>query len=225
VSQLSDRQASGKPADHPSPAGASHRAPGVRPADAPDVPAWEDAPLAQEIFLLNNLMQRVGDRLISGRGLTAARWMLLGALDHFDAPPSLTELASDGLMSPQNVSKLVADLAADGFVERFTVQGKGRSVFVRKTEKGEAVCGEAEAESHVFARWFLEGVSPSEAAAARTLLVRLIRNTRALERALVEGGIEHARATAPFTGDACHAHDDAAKKSAEPPQDTQENTR
>lgn len=170
--------------------GSSDRPAGVGPPDAPDVPAWDDAPLAQEIFLLNNLMQRVADRLVGPKGLTCARWMLLGALEHFDRPPSLSELASDGLMSPQNVSKLVADLAADGFVERFSVRGMGRTVFVRTTERGDAICERTEHEACAFVRWFLDGVTDQEIEVLRRLLVKLIRNTRAFEQAMVSDGVE-----------------------------------
>ncbi len=149
-----------------------------------DIPEWEDAPLAQEIFLLNNLMQRVADRLVAHRGLTATRWLLLAALEHFDEPPSISELAADGLMTVQNVSRLVASMESDGLVERFNVKGSGRTTFIRATPLGERVRENACAEGERFSEHFLRGLAPADVDAAKSLLHRLIRNTQTLEREL-----------------------------------------
>jgi len=154
------------------------------------VPRWKESPLAQEIFLLNNLMQRVADRMIAHRGLTASRWLLMAALEHFDHPPTLTELSSDGLMTLQNVSRLVAEMERAGFVERFTVRGRGRCVFVRPTEKGQAARDAATAEAEVFARWFLDGIESGERERAEALMDRLIQNVKRLEGALNGRGVE-----------------------------------
>lgn len=154
------------------------------------VPKWEETPLAQEVFLLNNLMQRVADRMIAHRGLTASRWLLMAALEHFETPPTLTQLSNHGLMTLQNVSRLVGEMERAGFVERFTVQGKGRRVFVRPTEKGEAVRDAALSEAEVFASWFLAEVSERERDAAERLLGVLIRNVLRLEAAMNERGVE-----------------------------------
>jgi DNA-binding MarR family transcriptional regulator len=162
----------------------------VQAASSAEVPRWEETPLAQEVFLLNNLMQRVADRMVAHRGLTASRWLLMAALEHFDHPPTLTELSSDGLMTLQNVSRLVSEMERDGLVERFTVQGKGRCVFVRRTSKGEALCNEAIAEAEVFSRWLLTGVTGDERRAAERLLDRLIHNVLRLESALNERGVD-----------------------------------
>ena len=159
-------------------------------ADSWQVPKWEQTPLAQEVFLLNNLLQRVADRMVAHRGLNATRWLLLAALEHFERPPTLTELSSDGLMTLQNVSRLVAEMERAGLVERFSVRGMGRSVFVRSTPAGEAACEASSAEAAVFGRWFLAGVSDAEVAVAERLLAHLVRNVMRLEQAMNESGVE-----------------------------------
>lgn len=156
--------------------------PALKPGE---IPRWDVSPLAQEIFLLANLMQRAADRLVARHQLTATRWLLTAALEHFERPPSLTELAADGLMTVQNVSRLVASMEADGLVERFTVQGRGRQVFVKLTARGEQACHAAEEDAKRFARHFLDGLSNHGINHARDTLDTLIRNTQRLERELI----------------------------------------
>ena len=70
---------------------------------------WEHAPLARELFVINNLMTRCGDRLVADLGLTAARWKMLGAIDHFEEPPTLSDLsAALGAGRPALLARLQA---------------------------------------------------------------------------------------------------------------------
>lgn len=145
---------------------------------------WRESPLAQRVFILHNLVMRVGDRLVSDLGLTSARWLLLGVLEKFDQPPTLSELSQDGLLTRQNVSRMVAAMEGEGLVERFTQQGRGRSVFVRMTQHGADVLERAEDAARQFAAGFLPGVSAAEVEQAERLLERLIGNLEAFEKAL-----------------------------------------
>lgn len=149
---------------------------------------WEDAPLVQEVFTLNNLMLRVADRLIARHGLTSARWMLIGALEQYDEPPTVSELSGDALLTVQNVSRMVRAMETEGWVERFTVPGRGRSVFVRLTARAERLCEEARAESEVFIGAFLDGVDSDEVALLRGLVDRMIGNLDRFERILQRHG-------------------------------------
>ena len=140
------------------------------------------APLVQEIFTLNNLMIRMGDRLVSEHGLTGTRWMMLGALKDYEDPPTLTELSNDALLSVQNVSRMVASMEEEGLVERFTQPGKGRSVFVRLTEKAKAIDEGTERVGGCFVSRFLEGFSDAERASLQGMIDRLIVNLARFER-------------------------------------------
>jgi len=167
-------------------------APGVRRrepcADPGDPRRWKNAPLAQRVFILHNLMMKVGDRLVARHGMTSSRWLLLGALEQFDEPPTLTELCGNALLSVQNVSRMVASLEADGLVERYTLPGRGRSVFVRLTERGVTTLEEAEAEAERFAAALLCGFSETEVNCTEGRLERLIRNLESLDGELAGPG-------------------------------------
>lgn len=149
---------------------------------------WKNAPLAQRLFIVHNLMMRVGDRLVWDLGLTGSRWLLLGALEQFELPPTLTALSGNALLSLQNVSRMVASMEADGLVERFTVPGKGRSTFVRMTARGRRLHDEAEAAAQVFAEGFLAGLGEEEIETMEQRLETLVRNLERLEGKLNDSG-------------------------------------
>ena len=153
---------------------------------------WKDAPLARELFVLNNLMMRVGDRLVADLGLTASRWQLLGALETYPQAPSLTELTSDGLLTLQNVSRMVAAMEADGLVKRFQKPGGGRTVYVRVTPRGDRVRQEACARAGRLADAMVGGLRDAEITQMQSRLDVMIRGMEHLEAAL---GAETARAS------------------------------
>lgn len=145
---------------------------------------WKDAPLAREVFVVHNLMMRVADRLVAELGLTGSRWLLLGALEAYPEAPSLTELTSDGLLTLQNVSRMVAAMEADGLVERFQKRGGGRTVYVRVTAKGERARAEACERGKRFTEAFLAGMGPGDAEQMERRLDGMIRSLERLECAL-----------------------------------------
>lgn len=145
---------------------------------------WKDAPLARELFVLNNLMMRVGDRLVADLGLTASRWQLLGALETYPEPPSLTELTSDGLLTLQNVSRMVAAMEQDGLLKRFHKPRGGRAVYVRVTARGEAVRNEACSRAGRFAEALVAGLRQNDIAAMQDRLDGMIKGMERLEQVL-----------------------------------------
>jgi len=171
------------PADVPAPNGSAARAPEPCSQTA-DPRRWRNAPLAQRLFIIHNLMMRIGDRLVGDLGLTSSRWLMLGAIEQFAEAPTLSELSSNALISVQNVSRMVASMEADGLVERFTVSGRGRATFVRTTDHGRAVHSQAENAARRFTESFLAGLSEGEVDRAERLLERLVNNLEGLETAL-----------------------------------------
>jgi len=146
------------------------------PAPDPRPRRWKECPLAQELFIIHNLLMKVGDRLVSDLGLTGSRWLLLGALERLEKPPMLSELSQDGLLSVQNVSRMVTAMESDGFIERFTQPGMGRAVFVRMTVKGRRVHQRAKKRGQAFSRAFLKGLAKSDIRRIERDLQRLTAN-------------------------------------------------
>lgn len=147
---------------------------------------WREAPLAQRVFILHNQIMRVGDRLVAHLGLTSSRWLLLGALEKYDNPPSLSELSRHGLLTLQNVSRMVAAMEGEGMVERFSQPGRGRSVFVRILPRGLELLEQAEAAARRFAGGLLSGMPAAQVGAGEQLLEALIGNLEVFERELDE---------------------------------------
>ena len=129
---------------------------------------------------------RVSDRLVAPLGLTSSRWLLLGALEKYQSPPSLSELSQDGLLTLQNVSRMVGAMEQEGFVERFTQPGRGRSVFVRILPKGQEMLEMAEAAARRFSIGFLRGLGEQRVDDGERLLESLIGNLELFERELNE---------------------------------------
>ncbi len=145
---------------------------------------WRNAPLAQRLFIVHNLMMRVGDRLVGDLGLTSSRWLLLGAIEQFEDPPTLSELSGNALLSLQNVSRMVASMESDGLVERFTLPGRGRATFVRMTQRGAEIHAAAEEAAKRFSESFLSGMDGTDISETENRLERMINNLEAFEAEL-----------------------------------------
>lgn len=166
----------------------------VAPMESPERPQlcncscgprrWKEAPLAQRVFIIHNMMMRIGDRLVAHLGLTSSRWLLLGAVADRCEPPMLSELSTDALLSLQNVSRMVASMEADGLLERFAKPGNNRAVYIRLTDKGRAIHERTKAQARRFAEAFLAGTSERDIERLESDLEYLIRNLESLEREL-----------------------------------------
>lgn len=164
----------------------------------PDDPRrWRDAPLAQRLFIVHNLMMRVGDRLVSDLGLTSSRWLLLGAVARRSEPATLSELSEDALLSLQNVSRMVACMEEDGLLQRLTRPGSGRAVYVRLTDAGRSVHERTKHAAQRFAAAFLAGMTDADIERMEDGLEQLIGNLEGLELELC------AEKRAPQTPERC----------------------
>src|ERR1700753_3666227 len=72
--------------------------------------------LVLDFFSLNSLILSAGDRLVAGRGLTSARWQILGAIVAAERPQPVAWLARDLGANRQNVQRIVNDLQRAGLV-------------------------------------------------------------------------------------------------------------
>ncbi|MBZ0172027.1 MAG: MarR family transcriptional regulator [Phycisphaerales bacterium] len=141
--------------------------------------------MIRNLFQLHHMMMRVGDRMAGPHGLTGSRWMLLCALGRSDEARTIAEISEEILLSPQNISRMVASMADDGLVTRNTVPGGGRSVWVGLTEAGWRAYGVTRELAAQFLGPFLEGFSESRVDRLDRDIQKLIDNTQRLEQALI----------------------------------------
>jgi DNA-binding MarR family transcriptional regulator len=92
--------------------------------------------LMLDLFRLNNRLLTAGDRLVSGLGLTSARWQTLGAIVAAERPEPVAWLARNLGANRQNVQRIINDLQKEGLVIFQTNPHHRRAQLVRLTDKG-----------------------------------------------------------------------------------------
>lgn len=92
--------------------------------------------LILDLFRLNSRMLAAGDRLVTGLGLTSARWQILGTIVATDRPQPVAWLARDLGAHRQNVQRIVNDLAKEQLVALAPNPHHRRAPLVVLTDKG-----------------------------------------------------------------------------------------
>ena len=105
-----------------------------QPTQTPAGRALTDVVL--ELVRLNNRMLTAGDRLVSGLGLTSARWQVLGTIVAAERAQPVAWLARDMGGNRQNVQRIVNDLAAEGLVAFQPNPHHRRAQLVVLTDRG-----------------------------------------------------------------------------------------
>lgn len=95
--------------------------------------------LIPDLLRLNSLILTVGDRLVSGLGLTSARWLILDAVLGADRPQPVAWLARNLGANRQNVQRIINDLLREGLVAFEANPHHRRAQLVVATEKGRQV--------------------------------------------------------------------------------------
>jgi DNA-binding MarR family transcriptional regulator len=90
------------------------------------------------VFRANGLLLAAGDVLVAGRGLTSARWQVLGAIALAQRPLTVPQIARRMGLTRQSVHTTVNRLVADGMVELTANADHRRSQLARLTELGRA---------------------------------------------------------------------------------------
>ena len=93
--------------------------------------------LVDEVFRLADAFSRAGDALVAQDGLTASRWLTLGAVAH--GPLSVAGIARQRGMRRQSAAESVAQLEAAGLVERTPDPADARAPLVALTAEGRRV--------------------------------------------------------------------------------------
>ncbi|MDZ5450811.1 MarR family winged helix-turn-helix transcriptional regulator [Labrys sp. ZIDIC5] len=94
--------------------------------------------LILEVFRLNGRLLAAGDRLVSGVGLSSARWQVLGAVALAGAPRPVAHLARSMGLNRQGVQRIVNELAQEGILDFRDNPHHRRARLVAMTARGKA---------------------------------------------------------------------------------------
>lgn len=148
-------------------------------------PGSRECPLVRQIFTLNNIIMRIGDRMSAPIGLTSSRWMLLCLIERAgDSGATASGLSAEGNLSVQNVSRMLAAMESEGLLTRDRIPGEGRTVYVRLTERGEAAAAATKGLAERFRAELFRDIPERDLDALAAGLDRLISNTERFERQL-----------------------------------------
>jgi DNA-binding MarR family transcriptional regulator len=137
--------------------------------------------LTLDIFRLNNLLLNAGDRLVTGLGLTSARWQILGAIARAEHSQPVAWLARNMGANRQNVQRIVNDLHDQGHVIFEANPHHRRAQLVVLTEKGRMVYDAAMALQAPWVNRVTEGLSLQDLAAFERVLLALRARLEASE--------------------------------------------
>lgn len=115
---------------------------------------WMKKLIFTNVFIQENRIHTVCDK---ENEISVKQWLLLAITTGFEEPQDLTSLAKIMGCSRQNVKKLASALEKSGHIELFKKHENGRSLYVRRTEKGEQFVARTEAYgSHIHECLFSE---------------------------------------------------------------------
>ncbi len=138
--------------------------------DPADVPAEPITQLVDHVFVLAGQFLRAGDAITAPEQLTAARWLVLGALR--DGPLSPAEIARKRGLQRQSVRESVLRLEKSGHVAR--VPGTDRRTFlVALTAQGRTALERIEPRRVRWADETAALVSPEDLDTAVAVMARL----------------------------------------------------
>lgn len=127
--------------------------------------------LVDEVFRLADAFSRAGDGIVAEDGLTASRWLTLGAVAH--GPLSVAAIARRRGLRRQSAAQAVAQLEAAGLVTRAPDPADARAPLVTLTEKGRAVLDGIRPRRRAWAERTAEAADEHELARAVDLARRL----------------------------------------------------
>ena len=126
--------------------------------------------LVDHVFALSGRFLTTGDELTRSEGLSAARWLILGALR--GGPSSPAEIARRRGLTRQSVRESVARLERSGHISR--TEGDDRRTFlVELTPRGRAALDRIEPRRRAWAEQTAASVDVAQLEDAVALLARL----------------------------------------------------
>ncbi|MGN7798842.1 MarR family winged helix-turn-helix transcriptional regulator [Leifsonia sp. 22587] len=143
-------------------------------AAAGDASARRLTELVDEVFRLTDELTRAGDDIVAGEGLTAARWLTLGAVAH--GPLSVAAIARRRGLRRQSAAESVAALERSGLVVRTPDPADARAPLVTLTAEGRAALDRIRPARLAWAERTAAPFDPAELAAATAVARRLRTN-------------------------------------------------
>jgi DNA-binding MarR family transcriptional regulator len=129
-----------------------------------------------DLFRLNSGLLTAGDRLVSGLGLTSARWQMLGAIASAERPQPVAWIARGLSANRQNVQRIVNDLAEDGLVRFEANPNHRRAQLVVLTDKGKQTFDAAMRLQAPWVNRLADGLTVKEITAAYRVITKLQAN-------------------------------------------------
>jgi DNA-binding MarR family transcriptional regulator len=130
-----------------------------------------------DVFQLNGLLLAAGDRLTRPAGLTAARWQVLGVIDH--QPSTVADIARTMGLTRQSVQQTAGALARDGLVSFADNPRHRRAKLLTPTVPGRAALAEVERRQAEWANRLAAGIDLDRLTGVTKLLRELGRELRA----------------------------------------------
>lgn len=138
------------------------------------------------VFRLQGRLIQEGDQLVSGLGLTSARWQVLGAIALSDARQTMAQIARSMGLTRQSVRRIVNDLVDDGLLARQPNPHHVRADLLQLTAAGTRAYAAAAARQVPWANALAAGLS-------RATLTDTLALLRTLTDRLEDGGVATAR--------------------------------
>lgn len=129
--------------------------------------------LILETFRLNGRLLAAGDALVSGLGLTSARWQVLGAVAVAPVPLSVAQIARSMGLTRQAVQRLANEMEADGLLRFALNPNHQRAKLVVMTPRGQAAYSAAMKRQAPWAQALTQGLTAQQIAGATATLKRL----------------------------------------------------
>ena len=136
-----------------------------------------------DLFRVSNRLLSAGDRLVSGLGLTSARWQVLGTIVAAGRPQPVAWVARDMSANRQNVQRIVNDLEDLGLVEFRPNPHHRRAQLVALTPAGQKAYNEAMRLQEPWMETLTEGLRVADIETTHAVIATLRRRLEGSEAA------------------------------------------
>lgn len=135
----------------------------------------EATDLILEVFRLNGILIKSGDRLVKDLGLTSARWQIIGALALSGESMTVPQVARRMGLSRQAVQRIANDLSAMQWIRFQDCASDKRTRLLELTTEGQEVYEKASERQTAWINELTSNISADDIAEAKGLMSRLGR--------------------------------------------------
>ena len=116
--------------------------------------------LILQTFPFHGLLSAAGDELTAPKGLSSARWKVLGAIEHNGRPLHVAQIARNMGLTRQAVQRIVNDLVDEGLLVQSDNPDHQRAPLISFTPKCKKIFEEISDEQVSWSNDLAEGISP-----------------------------------------------------------------